>query len=429
MVSFVKLRNLNETFDLGKKNLSFFSESVKKENLFMINTEALIRETQRIFQEKYHQSEEKIVLSPGRINLIGEHIDYNDGYVLPAAIDKYICFSARPNYLNSIRVYASDIDEFREFDLNSPIQKSENLWENYFLGVIDQALQTKNELVGLDLVFSSNLPIGAGLSSSAALSCGFATLMNDYSKLNWSKKDIALKCQWTEHEYVGVKCGIMDQFASVFGKENSALLLDCLTMEVKYYPTNFGDYSLVLFDSCVKHSLVATEYNQRRDEVNKGFDLIKRQNPNVQTFRDLSLEMIHNNEVGLSEIQKSRLQFIIKEIERTLKAVTFLENGQFEKFGKLLSQTHEGLSKEYEVSCTELDFLVNEALKNEHGLGSRMMGGGFGGCSINLIKTSKIEEVSSILKERYFKKIGIELKIYPIHISNGTQIIESHDRI
>lgn len=395
----------------------------------MLNTEELIRETQRIFQEKFHQNADKIVLSPGRINLIGEHIDYNDGYVLPAAIDKYICFAACSNDLNSIRVFAADIDEFREFDVNAPIQKSENLWENYFLGVIDQALQTKDELVGLDIVFSSNLPIGAGLSSSAALSCGFAALMNDYSQLHWSKKEIALKCQWTEHEYVGVKCGIMDQFASVFGKENSALLLDCLTTEIQYYPTNFGDYSLVLFDSCVKHSLVASEYNQRRNEVKEGFDLLKKLYPNLQTFRDLDLEMIQNNEIDLSEIQKKRLQFIVKEIERTLKAVQFLENEKFKEFGELLSQTHEGLSKEYEVSCKELDFLVGEALKSENVLGSRMMGGGFGGCSINLIKSNKIEEISSVLKERYLQKFGIELKIHPIQIFNGTQILENHDRI
>lgn len=390
----------------------------------IMNKQELLQYTETEFQKQFSTQPEQCVFSPGRINLIGEHIDYNDGYVLPAAIDKYICFAVKPNDLQKLRVYAVDLDENFEFDLSEKIQKSEVLWENYFLGVLDRALLENKRSIGLDITFSSNLPIGAGLSSSAALTCGFATILNHYFELGWDKKTIALTGQWTEHNYVGVMCGIMDQFASVFGQENKAILLDCNSTEMKLYPTDFQDYTLVLFDSCVKHSLVASEYNQRRKEVNEGVEVIKTKYPEFQNFRNLTLEMIEEVKTELSEKQYLRLIFIVKEIARILNAVQALEKSNFTEFGSLVTQTHYGLSKEYEVSCPELDFLVDATLKESGVLGSRMMGGGFGGCTISLVHQDHLDTLITKMKSAYQAEFNIDLKVYPVHVSQGTQMVE-----
>ena len=389
-----------------------------------MNKQELLQYTNAEFQKQFSSNPEKCVLSPGRINLIGEHIDYNDGYVLPAAIDKYICFSVKPNDSQLIKVYASDLKEYFEINLSEKIKISDRLWENYFLGVVDRALAENKGSKGLDVVFSSNLPIGAGLSSSAALTCGFATILNHYFDLNWDKKTIALTGQWTEHHYVGVMCGIMDQFASVFGQENKAILLDCNSTEMKLYPTDFQEYTLVLFDSCVKHSLVASEYNQRRKEVNEGVEVIKTKYPQFDNFRNLTLEMIDEVKAELSEKQYLRLLFIVKEIARILKAVQSLEQNNFAEFGALVTQTHFGLSKEYEVSCPELDFLVGQTLQENGVLGSRMMGGGFGGCTITLVHQNHLIDLTEKIKTAYQKEFNIALKVYPVHVSQGTQMLD-----
>ena len=398
---------------------------LKSQKSKIMNKQELIQYTDQEFANQFQTQPEVNILSPGRINIIGEHVDNYDGYVLPAAIDKYICFSAKKNDEGKIRVYAADLKESFEFNLNDKVYKSDKVWENYFLGVLDRVLVEGKETFGVDIAFSSNLPIGAGLSSSAALTCGLATLLNKYYNLGWDKKQIALTGQWTEHNYVGVMCGIMDQFASVFGQENSALLLDCKSMEFKLYPTDFKDYTLVLFDTCVKHSLVDSEYNKRRNDVHEGAAVVKTKYPEFSNFRNLTLEMIEEVKPELSENQYKRLVHIVGEIARILKAVQLLEKNDFVEVGSLITQTHHSLSKLYEVSCEELDFLVENTIVEEGVLGSRVMGGGFGGCTITLVKKDNLPALIEKIQPLYKNQFGIDLKVYPVNVSAGTQILEN----
>jgi galactokinase len=381
----------------------------------------LIQNTTRFFKEKFGNEPQKIVLSPGRINIIGEHIDYNDGYVLPAAIDKIICFALEKNHSKKSKICAIDINDEFEFDLTKEIQLSDIVWTNYILGVVKQLQDNGFTLEGFNCVFSSNIPVGSGLSSSAALECGMIYGIKELFDLTIKKVDIALLGQKAEH-WVGINCGIMDQFSSVYGLENKVIKLDCKTLQFEYHEANFNDYALVLFDSNVKHSLFTSEYNTRREECEKGLLIIKNNFPAIKSFRDCTENQLLSIRDKMDKTVFKRVHYVIKEISRVSQACEALDNGNIELLGQLLFDTHDGLSNEYEVSCEELDMLVAKAKENDAIIGSRLMGGGFGGCTINLIKKGKENEVKNKFSSLYLDIFGIELKFYDVKIGNGTSL-------
>lgn len=381
----------------------------------------LIQNTTTFFEKSFGSSPQKIVLSPGRINIIGEHIDYNDGYVLPAAIDKIICFAFEKNNTKKAKIIAIDLDEEFEIDLDDEIQLNEVVWTNYIRGVLKQLKDNGYSFDGFNCVFSSNIPTGSGLSSSAALECGMIYGIKELFNLTIQKENIALFGQKAEH-WVGINCGIMDQFSSVHGLENKVIKLDCNTLEYEYHNADFKDYSLVLFDSNVKHSLFTSEYNTRRLECEEGLTIIKKHFPEIKSFRDCTETQLLSLQDKINPTVFKRVHFVVKEISRVTQACEALDNGNIELLGQLLFETHEGLSKEYEVSCAELDFIVAQAQRDKNVIGSRLMGGGFGGCAITLIKKGHEKLVKEKFTNLYFDTFGIDLKIYDVKISNGTSL-------
>ncbi|MES2410675.1 MAG: galactokinase [Bacteroidota bacterium] len=386
----------------------------------------LIQNTSEHFEKLFHKHPQYIFLSPGRINIIGEHVDYNDGFVMPAAINKYICFAVSKTDDSSCTLIAKDLNEAYKFDLNDELKPIDKMWANYILGVLSQLKDSHGLTQGFNIVFSSTIPMGAGLSSSAALECGIGYAMNTLFDLGLSKKQIALVGQKSEHTFVGVNCGIMDQFASVFGKKNKVIKLDCNTLEHQYYAADFKKYSLLLLDSNVKHTHLTSGYNVRRKEVEQGLKIIKQHFPEVKTFRDCSEKMLLELEETLGETIFKRCHFVVKEIQRVQDAAQALSDSDFKKLGKLMSETHKGLSNEYEVSCDEIDFLVDAVQHEKTVLGSRMMGGGFGGCSINLVEKGSEDALIKTISERYADAFGIELKAYKVKISKGTTLYKDN---
>lgn len=381
----------------------------------------LINKTTSYFKETFGSEPTKIVLSPGRINIIGEHIDYNDGYVLPAAIDKIICFAFAKNNTNTSRVIALDLNDEFEIDVTAEVKLDDNDWTNYIRGVINQLKINGFQFEGVNCVFSSNIPVGSGLSSSAALECGFLFGMNDLFNLNIKPIDIALLGQKAEH-WVGIKCGIMDQFSSVMGVEDKVIKIDCRTLEYTYHDANFSDYSLILFDSNVKHSLMTSAYNERRQQCEEGIAIVKANFPEIKSFRDCTEQTIIDLKDKMSHDVFRRSLFVVKEINRVIQACEALDNGKIELLGELMFATHDGLSKDYEVSCEELDLLVDLAKEEAAVIGSRLMGGGFGGCTINLVKKGQEQQIKDKFSKLYNEAFGIELKIYDVKISNGTSL-------
>jgi galactokinase len=379
----------------------------------------LIQHTKVHFEKVFQESPEHIFLSPGRINIIGEHIDYNDGFVMPAAINKYVCFAISINTDATVTLIAQDLNEAYKFDLNDNLKPVDKMWVNYILGVLHQ-LKPKGLSTGCNIVFSSTIPMGAGLSSSAALECGVAYAMNKLFDLGLTKKDIALIGQQSEHTFVGVNCGIMDQFASVFGKKNKVIKLDCNSLEYEYYNADFKKYTLLLLDSNVKHTHLTSGYNDRRQEVEQGLSIIKQNHPEVDTFRDCNEKMVTDLKEQLGDTIFKRCLFVVKEIQRVQDAAMALKISDFKKLGKLMTETHYGLSKDYEVSCAEIDFLVDAAQQEKSVLGARMMGGGFGGCSINLVEKGIEKELIDKITMAYRNQFGIELKAYKVKIAKGT---------
>lgn len=385
-----------------------------------MNTQ-LTQDTTAFFQKTFGNKPQKIVLSPGRINIIGEHIDYNDGFVLPAAIDKVICFAFEITNAPTSKIVAIDLDESFEINVENPLHLNDVIWTNYIRGVLQQ-LQKKGLSIGnFNCVFSSTIPSGSGLSSSAALECGFLFGLNELFHLNIKPVDIALMGQSAEH-WVGINCGIMDQFSSVMGKADQVIKIDCRTLEYEYHKADFSDYSLVLFDSNVTHSLFTSAYNQRRQECEQGLTILTTHFPEVTSFREATDEQLLSIKDKMTEAVFKRSNFVIKEIKRVTLACEALDRGDILTLGQLLFETHEGLSKEYEVSCTELDMIVDTLKKEPAVVGSRLMGGGFGGCTINLIKKGQEETIKTKLAQLYHEAFGIELKIYEVTIANGTSL-------
>ena len=354
--------------------------------------------------------------SPGRINLIGEHTDYNQGFVLPAAINLAIRFRLEPNGEPHLaRFRSEDLDASFTADLGHicPGQG----WENYLLGVLHQLALRGISIPGFDCSLVSDLPVGAGLSSSAALECGLAWGLNELFGLGLEARELIELSQAAEHTYVGTQCGIMDQFACVMGRAGHFMLLDCRTLEHRYIPAVLGDYGLLLLNSGVTHSLASSAYNRRREECAEGVTLLARSFEGVASLRDATPAMLADIRPSMPETLYNRCKYVVEENLRVLEATRALEEGRMEDLGALLLQTHAGLSQLYEVSCEELDFLVEVARHMPGVAGARMMGGGFGGCSLNLVRKEAIPEFSRAMAQRYRETFGKEL--VPIEVALG----------
>lgn len=359
-----------------------------------------------------------VYASAGRINLIGEHTDYNGGFVFPGAIDKGIMAELRPNGLEKCRVYSMDLDEYTEFGLKEEDAPKES-WARYVFGVAREVLKRGGKVECFDAVFAGNVPLGAGLSSSAALESCFAFALNDmFNNNSISKFDLARIGQSTEHNYCGVNCGIMDQFASVFGREGNLMRLDCRSMEYEYFPFNPKEYQLVLVDSRVKHELKDSPYNKRRESCERVAKQL-----GLETLRDASMEDLNGVKSEITAEDYFRAKFVIEEKDRVLAVCDALEKGDYETVGKKMYETHAGLSKDYEVSCEELDFL-NDVAKEMGVTGSRIMGGGFGGCTINLVPNALHDNFIKEAKKRFNEAYGHEPKVYDVVISDGARKVE-----
>lgn len=366
----------------------------------------------KVFEERFGGSG-TFYASAGRINLIGEHTDYNGGFVFPGAIDKVIMTEIRANDTMTVRVFSIDLNEYAEFGLNEDDKPSQS-WAHYIFGVCREILKRGGVVRGFDAVFAGNVPLGAGLSSSAALESCFAFALNDmFNDNKIDKFELARIGQSTEHNYCGVKCGIMDQFASVFGQKGKLIRLDCRSMEYEYFPFNPKDYELILVDSVVKHELVDSPYNRRRESCERVARRL-----GVDTLRDADLEMLEKVKSDITAEDYFRAKFVIEEKQRVLDVCDALNRGDYETVGKRMYETHAGLSKDYEVSCEELDYL-NDIARECGVTGSRIMGGGFGGCTINLVKKDLRDKFVQTAVEKFTAKYGHAPKIYDVVISDG----------
>ncbi|MBP5381801.1 MAG: galactokinase [Bacteroidales bacterium] len=355
----------------------------------------------------------------GRINLIGEHTDYNGGYVFPGAIDKGIMAEIKPNGTEKVRLFAIDRDEFAEFSLAEDVLPGQH-WPRYIYGVCREIMKRGGKVAGFDAVFAGDVPLGAGLSSSAALESCFAYALNELNGNGMDLFTLARIGQSTEHNYCGVKCGIMDQFASCFGKAGQLIRLNCKTLEYQYFPFNPEGYKLVLLDTCVKHMLADSAYNKRRESCERAAAAIKENHPEVDFLSDAKRVWLDEVRDRITEEDFIRAEYVIGEVQRVLDVCDALERGDYETVGEMMYQTHFGLSRLYEVSCPELDFLARLARKMEV-TGARVMGGGFGGCTINLVKDDLYESFVAAASEQYKETFGHELKVYDVVISDGAR--------
>jgi galactokinase len=376
------------------------------------------------FVELFHETP-IIIRSPGRVNLIGEHTDYNMGFVLPAAIDKAIYFALSPAADSRCRLYSYDLKDEYHFSLEN-LEHSKKSWPNYLIGVVDQMMKNGHTVGGFNCVFGGNIPIGAGLSSSAAIEAGLIFGLSRLFNLDIDKLDMVKMAQKAENEFVGVKCGIMDQFINIFGEQDNVLKIDCRSLEYEYLPFNHN-VAIVLFDSCVKHSLASSEYNKRREECDAGVEIIRRQHPSVTHLRDVSPEMLASVKSKMNDLTYRRCKYVVEEDTRLLAACDALKENDLQSFGTFMFETHEGLKNDYEVSCKELDVLVELVKNNPKVYGARMMGGGFGGCTINLVEPDAVVQVCSSVGKEYAKVFGAEPKAYITSISAGTEILSADE--
>ncbi len=386
--------------------------------------ENIINNLKAAFGKTFETSQNPLIVrSPGRVNIIGEHTDYNGGFVLPAAIDKaaYIAMAFRDD--DEIHLMAQDLNETLSISIKDLKPVGDISWPNYILGAVAQ-FQKKNILLkGFNAILTSDVPIGAGLSSSAAVECATVFALNELLHTNFTKIEMVLMAQKAEHEYAGVMCGIMDQFASVMGKHNHVMKLDCRSMEYDYVPFNLDGIKILLLNTNVKHSLASSEYNTRRQECEQAVAWIKEYHPEVSSLRDVSEAMLNEYVLPKSLLIDKRSRFIVQEIDRLQKGCEDLKIGDIHALGKKMFATHNGLSNMYDVSCKELDYLVDFVLNNDAVLGARMMGGGFGGCTINLVKEEAIEELIKQIQPAYEAAMGLPLNYYIASIENGTSII------
>lgn len=378
---------------------------------------------EKYFLEQYQHQPGIIVRSPGRVNIIGEHADYNNGFVLPAAIDKaaYIAISLRTD--DEIHLTALDLNETFSTTVSALKPIGDISWPNYILGAAAQFLKRNIPLTGFNAVLTSDVPIGAGLSSSAAVECATVFALNHLLETNISRIEMVSMAQKAEHEYAGVMCGIMDQFASMMGQANQVIKLDCRSLTYEYVPFKLDGIKIVLLNTNVKHSLASSEYNTRRLECMQAVKMIQAHHPAVASLRDATVEMLDQYVLPFNPIVYKRSRFVIDEMDRLNQACHFLQQDNIAELGKCMFKTHEGLSVQYEVSCKELDFLVHFVQSRKEVIGARMMGGGFGGCTINLVKEDQIDSLINSIKPAYEAAMGLPLDYYIASIQNGTEIV------
>jgi len=383
----------------------------------------LITKIELTFKQHF-EGEPIIVSSPGRVNIIGEHTDYNNGFVLPAAINKIIVFAVAKNDIDKIRLISTDM-EIKQYEqnLSDPVKKTNISWVNYILGVVHQLQKRDKNVTGFDCVFGGNIPIGAGLSSSAALEGGIAVGLNKLFKLGLNALEIVKIAQLTENEFVGVQCGIMDQFANIFGRKNRAILLDCKTLEYTYVPVKSREYKFVLCDTKIRRELADSEYNKRIEQCESGVAILQDKYPGIQSLREVDISMLDTIKQDMPPLIYKRCRYVVEENERVLESVEHLKEGNYNTLGTKMVESHKGLRDQYEVSCRELDILVDTAEKHEHVLGARMMGGGFGGCTINLMHVDRKDQCVDFITKQYQKKTGKNLEIYTVKVDAGTEII------
>ena len=373
------------------------------------------------FQSLFN-SEPLLIRSPGRVNIIGEHTDYNEGFVLPAAIDKAIYIAIGKRDDDIIHLYAQDYQQSHEVTLTT-VAPTDKHWPNYILGIVDQLQKRGYNLGGFNLVIDGDVPLGAGLSSSAAVECATAFALNELFKLGIEKIEMVKMAQLAEQTFAKVMVGIMDQFASMFGKKDHVIKLDCRSLEYEYVPLDLKGIKILLLNTNVKHSLASSEYNTRRQQCEQGVAWVKEKHPEVNSLRDVTMEMLNEHVASKDETIFKRCKYVVEENIRLLQGCEDLKSGDIEALGKKMFRTHEGLSKEYEVSCKELDYLVEYVKGNTSVLGARMMGGGFGGCTINLVKEEAIDELVKNISKDYQEAMNLELTDYIAGIEDGTSLI------
>ena len=379
------------------------------------------QQIQLLFQQVFNNEADLCVQSPGRINIIGEHTDYNNGFVLPAAIDKKVIVGIRKRDDDLIVMYAEAFEEKKEVKI--PEMKPLGDWADYILGVVAQLIKKDYIVGGFEILLTGDIPIGAGLSSSAAVECATIFALNELFRFGLEKMEMVQLAQMAEHEYAGVKCGIMDQFASMFGKKDHLIKLDCRSLEYEYIPFQNQDYALVLFNSNVKHALVDSEYNIRRNQCNEGVEMIRKYHPQINSLRDVETEMVEKYIRPQDELIYRRCQYVVSENIRLLQLCRALNHNNLDKCGKLMHETHLGLSEDYEVSCPELDLLVKIAMEQTGVIGARLVGGGFGGCTINLVRKENLESVIYEVENGYKLSSGKESTTYIVSVEDGTKLI------
>jgi len=378
----------------------------------------------KIFREKFgNRSKPIIIRSPGRINMIGEHTDYNEGFVLPAAIDKAIVFATAPRNDAYFHLVSADLND--ECIVNADnLRRSAKKWPNYLLGVIDQIKKTGLHPGGVNVVFGGDIPIGAGLSSSAALEAGFIFAINESFNMGIDKLDMVKMAQKAEHEYAGVQCGIMDQFINIFGKVKTVLKLDCRSFEYHYFPFQRDDLRIILCETPTRHDLATSEYNVRRSQCESGVALLRRYDGSIKSLRDVSMELLLKHQKDFDPLIFKRCRYVLEENERVLLSCDDLERNDMVSFGKRMYDAHTGQRDDYEISCNELDILVELASETDGIIGARMMGGGFGGCTINIVEESKSDNFVNNIPHLFRERTGKEIKIHNTRITGGTERIE-----
>ncbi len=372
------------------------------------------------FTARFGERQDKIMVrSPGRLNLIGEHTDYNEGFVLPAAIDRAIWFAVAPRGDEEFHFVAADLhDEF--VCAQNAIRKSSKAWPNYLLGVLEQIKKSGYELPGCDVVFGGDVPIGAGLSSSAAIEAGFAFALNTIFALGLERLQLVRLAQKAENEFVGVQCGIMDQFINIFGQEKKVLRLDCRTLEYEYFPFERDEVCFVLCDTGVSRRLSSSEYNVRRGQCETGVAALRKHQPTIQSLRDVNLELLERYKHELEPLVYQRCAYVVRENARVLSACEALLRDDLPAFGALMFESHAGLRDEYEVSCRELDVLVELARGIPGVLGARMMGAGFGGCTLNLVEKNRLAHFEEVVHAEYQRNTGRKARTHVVQPSAGT---------
>jgi len=380
-------------------------------------------EVSALFAQQFNEAPSFVIASPGRINLIGEHVDYNSGFVLPAAIDKYMYVAVSQRNDSQILLHATDLNQNFQTNLDASLQPSSSGWPNYVLGVIDELRKDGYVVSGFNMLITGNIPIGAGVSSSAALECATVFACKHLFDLDISKQSMVKIAQRAENNFVGVNCGVMDQFASMFGKADHVIKLDCADLSYTYFPFKLEGISIVLFDTFVKHSLASSEYNTRRQECETGLAVL-RQQFSITSFREATLAMLDTVADSISDKVYNRCKYVIEEIGRMEAACNHLLAGEIGAFGARMYETHMGLSKLYEVSCAELDCIVENCKKENDVIGARMMGGGFGGCVIALVQTTNVVDVYNRINTAYQNKFGRNMGKYLMHIGDGTRLLD-----